>query len=137
VGGALECADPQLTGAVIPSAARDLGRMRSDRCPLYVYILSSQSRVLYTGSTNDLHRRMYQHKAGLFPGFTQEYHVTRLVYFECHASTRAGVERERKVKGWRRAKKLALIETINAGCLDLAADWFPDLSGQGPSLRSG
>jgi putative endonuclease len=111
--------------------------MRSDRCPLYVYILSSQTRVLYTGSTSDLRRRMYQHKAGLFPGFTQEYHVTRLVYFECHASIRAGVERERKIKGWRRAKKLALIETINAGWLDLAADWFPDLSGQGPSLRSG
>jgi putative endonuclease len=111
--------------------------MQSDRCPLYVYILSSQSRVLDTGSTNDLHRRMYQHKTGLFPGFTQEYHVSRLVYFECHASTRAGVERERKIKGWRRAKKLALIETINPGWLDLAADWFPDLSGQGPSPRSG
>ncbi len=111
--------------------------MRSDRCPLYVYILSSQTRVLYTGSTSDLHRRMYQHQAGLFPGFTQEYHVTRLVYFECHASIRAGVERERQIKRWRRAKKLALIEAINAGWLDLAADWFPDLSGQGPSLRSG
>ena len=111
--------------------------MRSDRCRLYVYILSSQSGVLYTGSTNDLHRRMYQHKAGLFPGFTHEYHVTRLVYFECHASLRAGVERERKIKSWRRAKKLALIETINAGWLDLAAGWFPALSGRGPSLRSG
>jgi putative endonuclease len=111
--------------------------MRSDRCPLYVYILSSQTQVLYTGSTNDLHRRMYRHKSGLIPGFTHEYCVTRLVYFECHASIRAGVERERKIKGWRRAKKLALIETINAGWRDLAADWFPDLSGQGPSLRSG
>ena len=111
--------------------------MRSDRCPLYLYILSSQTRVLYTGSTNDLHRRMYQHKAGLFPGFTLEYHVTRLVYFECHASIRAGIARERAIKSWRRAKKLALIETINAGWLDLAAHWFPDLSGQGPSLRSG
>ena len=111
--------------------------MRSDRCLLYVYILSSQSRVLYTGSANDLHRRMYQHKAGLFPGFTHEYHVTRLVYFECHASIRVGVERERKINSWRRARKLALIETINAGWPDLAADWFPALSGQGPSLRSG
>jgi putative endonuclease len=111
--------------------------MRSDRCPLFVYILSSQTRVLYTGSTNDLHRRMYQHKAGLFPGFTHEYHLTRLVYFECHASIGAGVERERKIKSWRRAKKLALIESINDGWLDLAADWFPALSGQGPSLRSG
>jgi putative endonuclease len=110
--------------------------MRSDRCPLYVYILSSEARVPYTGSTNDLHRRMYQHKAGHFPGFTCEYRVTRLVYFECHASIRAGVERERKIKGWRRAKKLALIETINSGWLDLAAD-VPGLSRQGPSLRSG
>jgi hypothetical protein len=71
------------------------------------------------------------------PGYTCEYRVTRLVYFECHASIRAGVERERKIKGWRRAKKLALIEAINSGWLDLAADWFPALSRQGPSLRSG
>jgi putative endonuclease len=63
--------------------------------------------------------------------------VTRLVYFECHASTSAGVERERKIKSWRRAKKLALIESINGGWGDLAADWFPSLPGQGPSLRSG
>ncbi len=80
---------------------------------------------------------MYQHKTGLFPGFTREYQVTRLVYFECHASIRAGVERERQIKSWRRAKKLALIESINGGWLDLAADWFPALSRQGPSLRSG
>lgn len=111
--------------------------MRSDRCPLWVYILSSQSRVLYTGSTNNLHRRIYQHKAGLFPGFTLEYHVTRLVYFECHVSALAAVTRERQIKGWRRAKKLALIETINAGRHDLAADWFPALIRRGPSLRSG
>ncbi len=111
--------------------------MRSDRCPLYIYILASQTRVLYTGSTSDLHRRIYQHKAGLLPGFTLEYRVTRLVYYECHASIRAGVAREREIKGWRRAKKLALIEQTNAGWLDLAADWFSELSGQGPSLRSG
>jgi putative endonuclease len=103
----------------------------------YVYILASRSRVLYTGSTTDLVRRVYQHKQGLIGGFTREYRVDRLVYFEATDHVRAALERERAIKDWRREKKLELIEASNAGWLDLAADWFPDLRGPGPSLRSG
>jgi putative endonuclease len=74
---------------------------------------------------------------GLIAGFTLDYRVNRLVYYEPHRSIRAAIVRERQIKGWRRSKKIALIEQANAGWLDLAADWFPDIPKQGPSLRSG
>lgn len=95
----------------------------------FVYILSSHSRVLYTGVTRDLVRRMYQHRKGDIKGFTQNYHVDRLVYFEETSSARSAFTRERQIKGWVREKKLRLIETTNAGWLDLAADWFPESDG--------
>jgi len=103
----------------------------------YIYIMSSLTRVLYTGSTTDLRRRVYQHRHGLIPGFTREYSITRLVYFESTNQVRGALERERQIKGWRREKKLKLIESVNAGWLDLAADWYSGPNGQGPSLRSG
>ena len=90
-----------------------------------VYILASHSRVLYTGVTRDLIRRIHQHRLGLVPGFTQQYHVNRLVYFEETPSSRSAFDRERQIKGWSREKKLRLIESTNAGWLDLAVDWFP------------
>ena len=90
-----------------------------------VYILASHSRVLYTGVTRDLIRRINQHRLGLIPGFTHQYHVNRLVYFEETPSARSAFDRERQIKGWSREKKLRLIESTNAGWLDLAADWFP------------
>ena len=89
-----------------------------------VYILASYSRVLYIGSTSNLTRRLYQHRSRLVKGFTQKYDVTRLVYYEQTPNSRAAVERERELKGWRRAKKVRLIESENPGWLDLAADWF-------------
>jgi putative endonuclease len=103
----------------------------------FVYIMASASRVLYTGTTSDLLRRVYQHKMGLLSRFTAEYAVNRLVYFEDTRNSRAAVEREREIKKWRRENKIALIESRNGGWLDLAGDWFPDISGQDPSLRSG
>ena len=95
------------------------------RAHFFVYILASRSRVLYTGVTRDLRRRVHQHRLGLVPGFTQQYHVTRLVYFEETPSARSAFEREHQIKGWSRQKKLSLVESTNAGWLDLAADWFP------------
>jgi putative endonuclease len=92
-----------------------------------VYILASRSRVLYTGVTRDLIRRIHQHRLGLVPGFTQKYHVNRLVYFEETPSARSAFDRERQIKGWSREKKLRLIESTNSGWLDLAVDWFPKL----------
>ena len=105
----------------------------------YVYIMASQSRVLYTGITSDLHRRVYQHKTGVLPGFSRRYHATRLVHYERTDHIRAAIEREREIKSWRRERKVALIEAENPGWHDLALDWFPDLRRQGPSpsLRSG
>ena len=110
--------------------------MCPDRC-YYVYILASRSRVLYTGVTNGLHRRLYQHKTGMIPGFTTRYSVTRLVYFEMTPDVRAAIAREKAIKSWTREKRIWLIETVNAGWSDLAADWFPGISGLDPSLRSG
>jgi putative endonuclease len=88
------------------------------------YILASRSRVLYVGSTSDLVRRVYQHRTRMIKGFTQKYDVTRLVYFEQTPNARAAVAREREIKGWRRQKKVRLIESVNPGWLDLAAGWF-------------
>jgi putative endonuclease len=97
--------------------------MRPDRS-YCVCILSSNARVLYTGSTSDLLRRVYQHKHGLIPGCTSRYAVTHLVFYECTPDANAAVAREREIKGWTREKKLRLVETVNAGWLDLAAGWF-------------
>ncbi len=96
-----------------------------DQLQFYVYILASRSRVLYTGSTRDLVRRLHQHRMGLIPGFTRKYRVTQLVYYEATPSARFAFDRERQIKGWSREKKIRLIESMNAGWLDLAIDWFP------------
>ncbi len=109
-------------------------------CPdrrYFVYILASDARVLYTGCTGDLHRRMYQHKHKLLGWFTKRYAVHRLVYYEVTPNSRAAVAREREIKSWTREKRMRLVETVNAGWIDLAAGWFPSTSGQDPSLRSG
>ena len=104
---------------------------------LYVYILASLSRVLYAGCTHDLHRRVYQHKLRLIPGFTSTYKVDRLVWFVCHDEATSGVSRERQIKSWRREKKIHLIESTNAGWHDLAAGWFEPPATQVPRWRSG
>jgi len=90
----------------------------------FIYILASESRVLYTGVTRDLMRRIHAHRQGLMPGFTHRYRVSRLVYFEETPSARSSFARERQIKKWSREKKIALIESTNAGWLDLAEDWF-------------
>jgi putative endonuclease len=91
----------------------------------FVYILASRSGVLYIGVTRDLLRRMYQHRVGQVPGFTQRYHVNRLVFYEETPSARRAFERERQIKGWKRQKKIRLIETLNPEWVDLAEEWFP------------
>ncbi len=89
----------------------------------YVYILASNSRCLYVGTTNDLARRATQHRAGSGCEFTRKYRVARLVYYEQAPSALAMMARERQLKRWTRARKHRLIESINAGWLDLSADW--------------
>ena len=90
----------------------------------YVYIMASRSRVLYTGITNDLARRVYEHRRHLTQGFTNTYHVTRLVYFEELADVRDAIAREKQIKGWIRARKIQLIEQRNPTWEDLAGRWF-------------
>jgi putative endonuclease len=85
----------------------------------YVYILSNKSRVLYTGVTNDLHRRMHQHRNEQVPGFTKRYRIKQLVFYQRFAGIRDAIARERQVKGWTRAKKIALIESMNPHWADL------------------
>ena len=89
----------------------------------YVYILANRRYgVLYVGVTNDLVRRIFQHKQKAVPGFTQEYGVTRLVYFEEYASITEARARERSLKRWRRAWKLALVDKLNPEWRDLAEE---------------
>ena len=89
----------------------------------YVCMLASKSRVLYVGVTNDLIRRMYQHKQGLLPGFTRQYRVTSLVYFEQTGDIRRAIAREKQLKRWPRWRKVQRIEEHNAGWTDLSASW--------------
>jgi putative endonuclease len=89
----------------------------------YVYIMSNKSRTLYTGVTNNLERRVYEHKHKLVPGFTSQYHITQLVYYETTSDIEAAIAREKQIKGWARAKKLALVETMNPTWEDLSATW--------------
>ena len=89
----------------------------------HVYILASRSRVLYTGVTRDLARRLREHKAGENDGFTKRYRVQRLVFFESFRDARAAIAREKQLKLWRRDKKVMLIEEQNPTWEDLAAGW--------------
>ena len=80
----------------------------------YVYILANgTNRVLYIGITGDLHRRLVEHKSEQIAGFTQKYHVHKLVYFEKYENSQTAILREKQLKHWTRAKKNALIETLN------------------------
>jgi putative endonuclease len=89
----------------------------------FVYILASRSRVLYVGVTNDLERRLFEHKRKLIKGFTCKYDVDRLVYFESTPDVFAAITREKEIKGWRRSRKAALIESSNPHWMDLSLDW--------------
>jgi putative endonuclease len=111
---------------VIPSEARDLACITKESGGVVaycVYILASKSRRLYTGVTRNLPRRVAAHRLGTTPGFTTRYRIDRLVHFECGDDVRAALRREKQVKAWSRAKRVALIERNNAGRLDLSAGW--------------
>ena len=90
----------------------------------FVYIMANQSKTIYTGVTNNLLRRVQEHKSGVIKGFTSKYHITRLVYFESGHNINEAIYREKQIKGWLRAKKVALIETVNPNWHDLSANWY-------------
>ena len=89
----------------------------------YVYILSNaNNKVLYTGVTNDLERRCFEHKQKKIKGFTQKYNVDKLIYFEIFDFIDLAIAREKQIKGYSRIKKIALIEQFNIGWNDLYSD---------------
>ncbi|WP_460762923.1 GIY-YIG nuclease family protein [Lysobacter fragariae] len=90
----------------------------------YVYLLASRSRALYSGVTSDLMRRVFEHRQHLVPGHTALYRIDRLVHFEATDDVHTAIAREKQLKGWRRDKKIALIESGNPKWVDLAAEWF-------------
>ena len=103
----------------------------------FVYLMASYRGTLYTGVTNNLERRIEEHRGQGPPGFTAKYNVGRLVYFEETDNPEAAVNREREIKGWTRAKKAALIESTNPYWRDLTDDWEETAATPDPSLRSG
>ena len=100
----------------------------------YVYIMTNNSRTLYTGVTNNLQRRVYEHKNKLVKGFTEKYNIKKLVYYEETNDINSAIAREKQIKGWLREKKIKLIEESNSEWKDLSEEWMldssPDLSGE-------
>ena len=95
--------------------------------------MTNGSGTLYTGMTNDLMRRVSEHKEGKSPGFTQKYKAKRLVYFEDTGSVHAAIEWGKQIKGWVRKKKIELVESVNPKWEDLSREWFENTDS---SLRS-
>lgn len=89
----------------------------------YIYIMTNASRTLYVGVTNNLERRVYEHKQKLVDGFTSRYNLTWLVYFASSPDVREAIAREKQNKAWSRAKKSALITEFNPEWRDLSLDW--------------
>jgi len=90
----------------------------------YVYIMTNRSRTLYTGVTNNLYRRVYEHKNKLIGGFTKKYNITKLIWYEVTSEVTSAIAREKQIKGWLRRKKIALIESVNPEWKDLSEEWM-------------
>jgi putative endonuclease len=86
--------------------------------------MTNNSRTLYTGVTNNLTRRVLQHKRKLLSGFTREYNLNRLGHYETFGDVRAAIQRQKHIKGWLRAKKVALIVSVNPAWSDLSESWY-------------
>ncbi len=102
----------------------------------YVYIMASRSLTLYTGVTSDLYHRVLQHKRGEIEGFTQRYHIIRLVYYEVFKYIDKAIAREKEIKAWTRAKRLALIKYDNPAWQDLADGWGEPIKLQIPRSQN-
>jgi len=108
-----------MTGLAVLAGQRRRVTIRSVERTFHVYFMTSKSGVLYLGVTSNLAQRVFQHKEKLVPGFTRKYNATKLVWFEPHTTARAAISREKEIKAWRRAKKVALIESLNPHWNDL------------------
>ena len=90
----------------------------------YIYIMTSQSGTMYIGMTNDINKRVYQHKNHLIPGFTDKYNVDQLLYVETTSDPVSAIRREKQLKKWRREKKVALVDSQNPDWKDLSEGWY-------------
>ena len=90
----------------------------------FVYIMTNRSKILYTGVTGSLVRRVREHKLGTGSGFSSKYNLDRRAYFERFEDIRNAIEREKQIKGWLRIKKIALIVSVNPEWKDLSAEWY-------------
>ena len=90
----------------------------------YVYMMTNATGTLYVGVTNDLRRRVFEHKSKSVDGFTKKYNLTSLVFYEETNSVHGALAREKQIKGWRRARKVELIESLNPLWKDLSQGWF-------------
>lgn len=90
----------------------------------YVYIMTNNSKTLYIGVTNDLIRRIYEHKNKLIDGFTKKYNITKLVYYEVFNTVEDAIKREKQLKNWHRQWKINLIESMNNDWRDLSTDFL-------------
>jgi putative endonuclease len=90
----------------------------------FIYIVASRSRTLYIGVTGNLLRRVFQHKRKAYEGFSATYNCNRLVWYERFIDPSHAIEREKQLKGWRRAKKIALIVKTNPTWFDLSEEWY-------------
>ena len=106
-----------LLGRAIAAHHKRMGRR------YYVYLLASKSRALYVGVTNDLIHRVGEHRNGTYDGFTKQYRINRLVYYESFGWVQEAIAREKQIKRWRREKKVFLIERENSTWEDLSEAW--------------
>lgn len=104
------------------SGAKNLRPVRQ----YYVYIMTNATRTLYTGVTNNIYRRVSEHKQAKVPGFTAKYHIKRLVYVEVTDNVESALVREKQIKGWKRDRKVKLIESVNPDWKDLSMDWYEE-----------
>jgi len=104
------------------------------RYKFWVYIIVSRTGTLYIGVTGYLTRRIHQHKIESIEGFTQKYKVHRLVYYETYDHVLTAISREKQLKGWRRQKKVALVEKANPRWQDLAEQWSREMRFRGERL---
>ena len=86
--------------------------------------MASKTGTLYVGLTNNIKRRIYEHKQHIVPGFTDKYDIDRLIYFETFRSSISAISREKQIKAWRREKKVQLIDSHNPEWKDLSEDWY-------------
>ncbi|MBV6421535.1 MAG: hypothetical protein DAHOPDDO_02810 [Ignavibacteriaceae bacterium] len=108
-----------MTGSSHSEERRDEESQKSMK-DYYIYIMTNKSKTLYTGMTNNLNRRVYEHKNKLIEGFTKKYNIDKLIYFELFNNPKDAIRREKQIKGWIRKKKIELIESMNPEWKDLS-----------------